>query len=316
MPGTLQGKVEPPPWDEIRRLYETTPIGIPSLARKYGFSSKTTINRRKAKEGWAKQVDELISVSAAELIVADIRRTQEAQAPDPDPGPDPAVMQAIQEMRVYDPVLKPESATAHASAQADEAEYVRAADVGQSGMVPSVDDLEDRRDAVVAQMAGIHAERIRTQLAHAGELQQVGTGILRLIMAATTPATDQVTLARRQHAVASLCGVNPDRETMAGLLKAASDVLSKAISLERLVLGIGPQERTKVGAVVITNPAPASADPSSPGRVLKGLDTQSAWKLREVLAEASRAARRRQTGQMEAQHAIPRGEVQRDVLSG
>jgi len=297
MPRTLQGKVELPPWDEIRRLYETTPIGVPSLQKKYGFASRTTINRRKAKEGWKKQVDELISVAAAEQIVADIRREQEAQAPAPEPEPDPAVVQAIQEMRIYDPVPESDPAPEPAS---DEAEHVRAADVGRSGMVPSVEDLESRRDAVVVQMAGIHADRIRAQLTRAGEMQQVGTGILRLIMAATVPAntTDGVTLALKQQAVMNLCGVNPDRETLAGLLKAACDILSKGIGLERQVLGIATPEKTKVGVgVVITNNTGPAADPSSPGKVLKSLDTKSAWKMRELLAEASRAARRQQTGQ-------------------
>ena len=319
MPRRLPDDVEPPPWDEIRRLYENTGIGCQGLADKFGLSSKTMVKRRRDAEGWERRGEDRIAVAALEQVVADIPLDEEQAPeadpapepiPEPEPGLDPEVVQAINKMEIYDPLPDLQSDPTPtpelpepAIAPSGEAERVLAADVGRSGLVPSVADIDDRRESVVSQMADIHAERIRRQLAYAGEMQQVGAGILRLIKAATVPpgTTDPVTLALRQQAVMSLSAINPDRDTLTGLLKAAVDVMAKGISVERLALGMSPPEKTKVGAVVITpGPNPMPSDPggsSGPAKVLKGLDSGSAWKLREVLAEASREARRRQTGE-------------------
>lgn len=298
MPRAQRGKVEPPPWDEIRRLYEETSIGCVGLAKRFGFKSKTTITRRRDAEGWAKAVEEHGAVAAAEQVVADIRSDAAPVTAPPEPEPDPEIERAIDAMGIYDPLPGPLPAAVHEPYVA--AERVLAADVGRSGMVPGSADIDDRREAVVSQIADIQAERMKTHLAYASELMQVGVGVIRLIKAPTIPAstTDPVKLALKQHALMSLSGVNPDRETLAGLLKSAADVVTKGITLERHVLGITPPEKTKVGAVVITTGSnTVVSEPAGPGQVLKSLDTKSAWKMRELLAEASRAARRQQTGQ-------------------
>ncbi|HYZ20539.1 MAG TPA: hypothetical protein VE690_00140 [Rhodopila sp.] len=46
-----------PPWERIRREWESTPISTAKLARRYGIRSATTIDRKRVAEGWMRDAD-------------------------------------------------------------------------------------------------------------------------------------------------------------------------------------------------------------------------------------------------------------------
>lgn len=272
-------------WTEIRRQHEEDGYSISALTRIHKVPSRTTIARRAKAEEW-----QMSAVDVPPPPNPKPRQPTSDPAPQPEPAPAPEPPK---------PELPPFDETEiipMAEIVAEQALFTAAADIQDEKFEPEVMGPE--------RLAQLHTERIKDQLVIASRVTGAGMQVFEIISTLLDADDDPLTVARASIALRKLTNVNPDRDTLAGLLKAAADVVSKGLDIERRALGMdlrrsAPPER---GSDQPTNPLSVLADTTRPGaRLIKMLDADMAFKLREMAQRTIMAKRQNEiAAQVEA----------------
>lgn len=256
-------------WAEMRRLYEQEGVSRSEIQRRFGFRSGTTIARRIRAEDWRSPRNPL------PLTLQYGDSGEVAVAADDAPAPDDEV------------TVIPMAALVAERALRDTARQI-------------MDDAPGSPEVIgPSHLAALHTERIKEQLAMSKEVTNVGRLVLSRIAELFT-AGDEGSMERARAALVSLTNVNPDKDTLAGLLKAAADVVRQGVTIERLALGM--DTRRKPGEQ--NNPIPELVSPKrAAGALIAQMDPEMAFKLR-ALAQRTILERR----QREIQTQVEDGE--------
>ena len=263
-------------WVAVRHEYETTDISVRALQRRFGIKSDTAIIRRRDKGNWRKDQHAI----AARLVT-------EAVADMAADGKNAGEIGKYKSINTIEgsatPVPNPAEAlhTPHTTAAHIESEPAHTPNSAPPTRQQLRDRTRDREDETVVNrarsMAQIQADAIREQLENATKMRALGLAIAEsLAIAASSPDVEQ-----RQAAQRALLSINPDKETFAGLAKAAQSLLDGSTAMQRKVLGMDrPLGSTGgQGGPQVTRPV---------GELLKRLSLESLMKMREVATEASR----------------------------
>jgi hypothetical protein len=242
-------------WRHIRETYETTEISYEQLAREWGMKSKTTIIRVAQREGWRKNVQRIADDMARAAVALDAEidgekaksRHRSRNFSETPPGIDPQKIEPIT-TKTLDTLT---GTTADTRAQ----------------------DTEDLDVAVAVNLAKLQAEATRRHLAHARMVADIGValvGHIYTLLSSTDP--DAVGDSRMR-----LLTINPDKETLASLMKVAATMVESGSNMQRRALGMDK------GAVV------QDAKPAQPmERVLQALSPDTLMGLRRAAQEVAR----------------------------
>jgi hypothetical protein len=245
-------------WVEIRRQYEFDGVGAQALARQHDIASVTTIRRKIKAEEWKTPAER----------EAEAQRTTQYVPPEPvaEPEEPPAPQQPADDES--DVEMIPMSEVVAERALHDTAKQIRA-ETADAGDVMGVHDL-----------AALHTQRIKDQLELSSQVTAAGMRVFAIIGELLDTDSDPKMVERAQAALNKLTNVNPDRDTLAGLLKAAADVVARGVGIERRALGMDVKRRP--GAP--EDPVPELASPRRPaGNLIKLMDPATAFKLREMV---------------------------------
>jgi hypothetical protein len=258
------------PWDEIRRAWETSEISMAALGSKHGVSSVTTLKRRCTAEGWKRDA----GVVAAKPSLAD-------------------VISEAADGRVSAGRLRGDHQAHERAVPAREPVTMRQApvdrDVADGVGVASAEQLVNHTP--LEQMRETSFAR---QMALAGVVQETSLLLLRRLAGVLQPPSDEMDNARGgqeqdREALGNLqrlIRINPDRETLMGLVTAGITSLERGIAMER---------RAVADAVV--KPA-AGGDEMRAAQVqrnsldlLKRMDLPTAEKMRALVMEIQQERR-------------------------
>lgn len=248
------------PWAEIRRAWETSEISMAALGSKYGISSVTTLKRRRTDEGWKRDAD----VVAAKQSLADVIS-------------DAAALPGVAE-------------AADGSVPAREPVAMRRAhvdrDFADCAGLASAEHLVNHTP-----LARLRETSFERQMALARVVQETSLLLLRRVAGVLQPPSfdldgggqeqDMEALGNLQR----LIRINPDRETLSGLVAAASKSLEMGIAMER---------RAVADAVV--KPAAGGDTPADQVQrngldMLKLMDVATAEKMRTWAMQIQRERR-------------------------
>jgi hypothetical protein len=261
------------PWDQIRQAYETTETPLGTLAKQFGIPSRTTLVRRAEAEGWQKNLEAIAERNRLADAVLD--RTAE-----------PATLDEALAAPPYMPPPQPASGHRQPAMQVP-------VDLVPVDLVPAdpegVGYADVQRLLIVAELAEQQAAVRRQQLALAAEVQLTGLLLLRRIQGVLQPpvAPDQAGGPEEELMLGNLqrlIRVNPDKETLAGLVGVAAKTIEAGVGMARKALAMDlPGGMAKPGAAqAVANPAP-SADATSRNRIalLNSMTPEMAEKMRD-----------------------------------
>ena len=230
-------------WIEVRRQYEVDGLSAAALTQQYRLKSRTTIARRVQAEGW---------------VSPRVPKPSQLIKADPDPMPEPPAPEVE---------IIPMATIVAEKALEDTARDLVGS--GASGEIIGPNAL-----------AELHTQRIKEQLALSKEVSGTGRQVFSLIRQMLDPGADPETEIAARTAMLRLTNVNPDKDTLAGLMKAAADVIKVGVSLERQALGM--DVRRKPGDA--NDPLPEMRSPKrTAAKLIEALDADTAYKLRSAL---------------------------------
>jgi hypothetical protein len=247
-------------WSQIRREYEAG-VSPSMLAQLHGIASVTTIRRKIAKEDWrtpdqrdadAGKITQYVPPVAAPL-------PEQERVPDVPPS-----------------VALPEGD--------GDAEMIPAAEViAEQALRDTAVQIQAGRPEVempgTEQLAQLHTERIKEQLAISTRVTSAGLRVFEIITEMLDDDGEPESVGRARMALMKLTNMNPDRETLASLLKVASDVVSRGVAIELRALGMDIQRRP--GAPSEAAPDPVASNRPASG-LIKMLDIETVFKLRHA----------------------------------
>jgi hypothetical protein len=241
------------PWEAIRRDWQTSSISMVSLARKYGVASTTTLTRRVVSEGWKRDADLIeANPSAGQSAVA--LRT---------PLDRPANMR--------EPPAPPDGSAPVDAAVANELD---------AELLLAQHDL--------AQAVATNARR---HVALAVEVQRTGLLLLRRLQGVLRPLGDDAAAeALMLGNLQRLIRVNPDRETLVGLIAAAGKTIDLGLSMERRAIVANAASKLAPE----TTEAMAASMAASAKEAMKRLTPESAERLRQWAIDVQREQREAQ----------------------
>jgi hypothetical protein len=252
------------PWHEIRRAWETSEISMASLGSKYGVSSVTTLKRRRTDEGWKRDAD----VVAAKPSLAEVI----SEAAD---GPVSAGR------------LRGDRQAHGCEAPAREPVTMRQAHVDR-GVADGVGLASAEQLVNHTPLERVRETSFARQMALARVVQGTSVLLLRRLAGVLQPPSDEMDDAsggqeQDMEALGNLqrlIRINPDRETLAGLVTAGIKSLERGIAMERRAI-----------ADVVVKPA-AGGDEVRAAQVqrngldiLKRMDLATAKKMRAWVME-------------------------------
>ena len=227
------------PWAEIQREWETTKISLTALAKKHAIPSKTTVWRRRDTEGWVREVDAGDARPARGAVIADPAATT-VKAAASEGG-----MATARHGRASPP--PPASGTS-----AD----------GEIDVSPEA-FLEAGRPGLAAMRDPIAARH----LAIAYVVQETGVMLMRRLQAVLKPPVIDPDGLHDRRDEADMLGnlqrlirVNPDRETLNGLVGVAGKTIERGLNLEQRAL-----------ADMAARPQPKPSDSGKPRMTMRQL---------------------------------------------
>jgi hypothetical protein len=277
------------PWDEIRREYETTRMGWLALATKYGIASKTTLKRRARAEAWERD----------EKAIAERQRLADAV------HDDTAIPVTLDEALAQSPYLPPPVTGCRGQDAQLPFGHGEAASCSVPAQPPPLTDPDAVGQADVLRLvtpgnlADAQAAVQRQQLALAAEVQLTGLLLMRRLQGVLQPpvAPDQADEPKEALMLGNLqrlIRVNPDRETLAGLVTTATKTIEAGTAMARKALAMDlPGGTTKPGAdQPVADPA-AAAEATSRNRIalLNSMTPEMAEKMREWAEKVQRERR-------------------------
>ncbi len=274
-------------WEAVRLEYETTTVTLEALCARHGIRWKTTLVRRKARDGWRRQVGHI----AARLTVLHVAGLSEDGSPAPETEAILGAPGATDGVTPSSPAAAPRAPRKRTPPPASPSAPPPPAPDPPSADVPfAPPGAAHPEDAIITSraIARLHADKIKRQLEVAESIKGVALELLNQIGGyLALPLDDDSDQMRDQlqRRVSRLFGAAPDRETLAGLLKCAADVAHKAVLIERHALGM---DVVKEPTTEPTGPLPSSLGGSKAARLIEHLDAAVAMQLRDVAARLER----------------------------
>jgi hypothetical protein len=249
------------PWEAIRRDWETTAINMVALAHKYGVASTTTLTRRRGAESWKRG--------------ADVCETQ--------PGADDGDFQNRQATSGGQSAAAPRT-SADRSADRTEPPPSKPRD----GSAPVDPTVAHGRDTALSPTQNHFGRAAALGI----QVQETASLVLERVRGVLRPpsgdaAADEAVI---QANLQQLIRVNPERETLAGLLTAGTKAVDLGVTMERRALA----------AEVASKPAPGSlGTPAGSGsnlarEILQGMDPETVERMRAWALEVQRKQREAQ----------------------
>ncbi len=270
-------------WAVIREEYEQTDVSDAALAQRWGFSSGTSILRKRRAEGWTRDV----AAVTASLVVRAVASTAKGRKQQDE---------AAHTARTHAPhthgadTANPSNAgtaTDDVSATRAKSGSQRQQDVTAGGNTQSRtsgwDNSEAAKLETAQHLASIKARAIAKQLDTAEEMVSTGLLWLRELKAvACAPTAGGGVMSDYNEAVTRL-GALSDKDTLNAMLKAVSGLLSEGTRIQREALGMD-------------TPA-AKPDPNAPLPETKGGSVTQLLPMLSlgVLEQLGEAARKLQT---------------------
>jgi hypothetical protein len=244
------------PWEAIRREWETTEITLAALARAHGLSSPTTLARRRVSEGWIRDADAIEARRSLADVFSDATAIEGvAEAPD----------SKSHKATVWQP---PERRRPDETSELD------------------AEVLLDRRN-----FSEVLATKSQRDVALALEVQRAGLLLLRRVTGVLQPpGNDEAAETEMLGNLQRLIRVNPDRETLAGLVAAAGKTIDLGQMMERRAIAIDAIGKLTSG----------TAEPGA-GSIVKGamellhtMDSATAARMRAWAIDVQRERRQAQ----------------------
>lgn len=211
-------------WAVIRREYETTDVSDNALAQRWGYKSANTVQRRRIREGWTREI-EAVAASLVTRAVAGMGRdahTPHTHAePQQDQGFAPPAGQGVCAPEAKTAALSPPPAS---PAPPPAGTHVTARNASEQVKLSTATDL-----------ASIRVSAIRRQLDAAERMIRTGEAILAAIEAVIS--TDGDAFAYRL-ALLRLRAMNPDKDTISTLGKTAAGMIAEGVKVQRDALGM------------------------------------------------------------------------------
>ena len=315
-------------WLQIRLEYETTQATLRDIAERHGLKSHNTILRKIKAQCWersAKPVVVKVTKAATETTAKMLAGHVVTPPPVETRADNIVVTPPTVETRAdnivadpMDPPMEPPQVAPEQHNGAAEAEKVAperhngAAEAEKIAPEPPAQEIMKADEIpllTMRELAGFRADRMRAQLMVAAKIQGTGLAILdRLCLVLNSQDSAEIALNIRR-----LIAINPERESMASLVKAAGELIDRGVIAERRALGMdimmqpGPDRESRFGdtkstsgGVYAAHPVVATADVATaePGQgiakateLIRRLDVDMAMQLREV-AERTRQAQR------------------------
>lgn len=244
-----------PDWAKIRAEWQESEISDVQLAERWGFKSTTTVRRQRLREGWARDIDAIAAKIVTQAVVGKerVRTSSALTRNEADIG--------LADTKAGEP------------SDFNDKERVRPQTRQEvSRATKDSDDLGTARH-----LANVHAQAIRQQIG-IGELAiSVGTIFLDQIEALAGDDVDRI-----QRAQAALLSINPEKDTLAGVIKAIAGLLETGVKIKRLALGMD----------ILKNPEGVTPSQVAGGRaaskVIERLDLETLMKLRGAAQEIAR----------------------------
>lgn len=156
----------------------------------------------------------------------------------------------------------------------------KSAEVSPPQPIPAGDPAEIKNQ-LARGLAGLHIQANAEQLVNAQRMKLVGNLMLARIMTALSVPNDPEGVEARN----ALMAINAERETLAGLLKATSDLMERAATMERRVLGMDPKAGPQ-GPIAATSLQPYGGGPvrssSEVAKLAQGLPPDILMSLRQA----------------------------------
>jgi hypothetical protein len=261
-------------WAAIREEWETTRIGLNELARKHGISSSTTIRRRRTVENWTK--NEAVVASEAILDSFAIDEPPATASADPElplDAPPPGKMVAL---NWKPPGDRPQEHLPQPPERLGSTENL----TGMSATERLLRTVTEAEDAL--------AIKSRRELIVARTMQLSGVLVHESIQALLTSGTNPnpaLEEARMVRYLQRLIRLNPDRDSLAGLLTAASKCMDMGVAMERQALA-------EAAAAKAAQPKSNEDSYSLIREFISKLDVETAMKMRQFVLEVQ--AKRRE----------------------
>ena len=276
-------KKTPEQWDLIRREYESTDISIDALSRKYGLASGTSVRRRIASNSWTRNPEAI----AVYITTREIAGTTPENAPFRVSTATKKVRKTASAHILFSEQsedMPPSPYTEEASGPV--ADATRAPPTiyqsGKRAPAPVGVEVGERELQTAGGLARQNIDVIRQQITSGDTIEQTGLDVLIKIQQYLTaePESDVMTQAVRR-----LIGVNPDRETLAQLMMAATSLVKAGTAMKRQALAMdvvvkGADGALAGGAVVPIKGAGA--------RLLQHMSPEAMKAMRVAALEASR----------------------------
>ena len=281
----------PVDWAQVRREWEGTTVTDVELAHRWGFASRTSIVRRRVREGWARSEGELVAQIAERALglpvaPADTRgaagvsssvSSTQCDTPAATHGrPRGGEKQAESGLRSRQVSHSPEKSSIGVEDIALETERVTGA------LVPTDDLAAVRVRAVRRQL--LQAQRmIETAAAFIGHLNTIATH--ELLGEADDSFSAEVAIARSR-----LQAVNMAKDSTSSLMKAFTGMMEAGVKMERLALGLDTEPQNAGDRTPEKEPWNQSGEAMSP-RIRRALEMMTEDKLKNLGRAATEVSR-------------------------
>lgn len=244
-----------------------------NLARKYAVSSSNSIRRKVRTEGWQRDLEAI----AAFVTTRTIGGGKAPENAHDEINPTKAVLRKKVAAHIAVTNSRPEAIDVGAPSLARTITEA-GEDAGPTPIERAAIRNEEQEVTTARGVAKRNSDVILQQLEAGAQVEQVGLNVLGVIAAylAAPPNSDALTNTARR-----LIGVNPDRETLAGLLTAATNLVKSGTAMKRQALAMD---------VVIAPGAPAPVEivKGAGARLLGNLSPEAMMKMRAAAQEAAR----------------------------
>ena len=247
-------------WVKIRHEWEKVGLSDRTLANRWGFKSGNSILRRRNAEGWTRDIESVTTrlVTQAVANVGDV--SEGAHAPT--------------KPRTQAPQASPISKNMLNGTEHRAISYLTR-DSGVKGRQVAQRDLDDAQDMRTARgLAEVHAKAIADQV----EISDAGVSVVNAILGHLTVILTSLDMDEVKDSRDRLLAINPDKDTMAGHMKAAGVLMEQSIKIKRMALAMD----------VMRDAEPPLPPAGRTEEIIKRLDVDTLMKMRQTALEVSR----------------------------
>ena len=247
-------------WVKIRHEWEKIGLSDRTLANRWGFRSANSILRRRSSEGWKRDIDS-VTTRLVTQAVASVGASKSAHMEITSPHTSGTVNHQINQHMLNGTEQK-------AITELTRGNSVRGRQAAQH-------DLDDARDMRTARgLAEVHTQAIADQV----EIAEAGAYVVSAVLGHLTVILTSLDMDEVKDSRDRLMAINPEKDSMAGHMKAAGVLMEQCVKIKRLAL-----------AMDVTRDAEPPPPPASRTQeIIKRLDVETLMKMRQTALEVSR----------------------------